>query len=223
MFPEKTHCNENVALVEKIDDTADKENLLYLFDKGVHGIKHYRHIKNDLDCFFISKLYNQTYEIIGSVSKPKTIDKKYKILYDSIIHFKNTRREIKDEFRVVKVIPLDKNNNEIAKYNKKTKKDETVVITFITNILDLDAETIADIYRSRWEIELFFKMLKSFLNFCHLTSRTENGILVMLYCYLIFAILLILYRKNSQEPIVNWTVAKRELDYLLKQHLFKGG
>ena len=33
-------------------------------------------------------------------------------------------------------------------------------ITFVTNIFDLSKEDIINIYKKRWEIELFFKWIK---------------------------------------------------------------
>ena len=38
--------------------------------------------------------------------------------------------------------------------------DNDEVITFITNIFDLSKEDIINIYKKRWEIELFFKWIK---------------------------------------------------------------
>ncbi|HCC70184.1 MAG TPA: hypothetical protein DEQ09_03415 [Bacteroidales bacterium] len=40
------------------------------------------------------------------------------------------------------------------------KEDENKVIEIITNQLDWKARTIADLYKKRWDIELFFKALK---------------------------------------------------------------
>ncbi len=37
------------------------------------------------------------------------------------------------------------------------KEDENKVIEIITNQLDRDARTIADLYKKRWDIELFFR------------------------------------------------------------------
>ena len=37
------------------------------------------------------------------------------------------------------------------------KEDENKVIEIITNQLDWEAATIADLYKKRWEIKLFFK------------------------------------------------------------------
>src|SRR5207302_2511392 len=56
---------------------------------------------------------------------------------------------------------------------------------------------LAELYRSRWDIEIFFRFLKTRLGFRHLTSRTENGITVMIYVTLIAALLLIWYKRKS--------------------------
>ena len=67
--------------------------------------------------------------------------------------------------------------------------------TVITNVKFLTACEVADLYKSRWEIETFFKFIKQELNFKHLLSRTENGIKVVMYLTMIAAILLTLYKK----------------------------
>ena len=40
------------------------------------------------------------------------------------------------------------------------KEDENKVIVVICNNLDWDAATIAELYKRRWNIEIFFKLLK---------------------------------------------------------------
>lgn len=54
---------------------------------------------------------------------------------------------------------------------------------------------VADVYRQRWEIEVLFKFLKQYLGYAHLTSRSENGIRIMVYMALIAALLLIWYKR----------------------------
>lgn len=56
---------------------------------------------------------------------------------------------------------------------------------------------LAQLYRRRWEIEVFFKFLKMHLGYRHLSSRTENGIQVMRYMSLIGALLLIWYKRQT--------------------------
>jgi hypothetical protein len=56
---------------------------------------------------------------------------------------------------------------------------------------------VAELYRLRWRIEVFFKLLKQHLSYDHLTSRSENGIQVMIRIALIAAVLLVWYRQRS--------------------------
>jgi hypothetical protein len=56
---------------------------------------------------------------------------------------------------------------------------------------------LLELYRSRWGIELFFKLLKQHLSYAHLTSRNENGITVLIWMALITAVLLIWYQQAT--------------------------
>jgi hypothetical protein len=56
--------------------------------------------------------------------------------------------------------------------------------------LELAAELIALIYRYRWQIELFFKWLKSILGCRHLLAESPQGVAIQVYCALIAALLL---------------------------------
>ena len=71
----------------------------------------------------------------------------------------------------------------------------------ITNDFVSDAITIANEYKVRWSIEVFFKFLKQNLSFAHLLSVNLNGIKVMLYMTLIMALLVKLFElETSQGP-----------------------
>lgn len=49
-------------------------------------------------------------------------------------------------------------------------------MTFLTNQLEWSADTVVELYRCRWEIELFFKQMKQTLKLCDLMSYSANGI-----------------------------------------------
>lgn len=51
-----------------------------------------------------------------------------------------------------------------------------VVLVFLTNRFDLPALTIAQIYKQRWKIELFFKWLKQNLMVKHFFGNSENAV-----------------------------------------------
>jgi transposase len=82
----------------------------------------------------------------------------------------------------------------VIRFRPKEKKEDVVLIT---NILYLRAEIIAEMYRRRWDIEVFFRFLKQELNFSHFLSLNENGIQVVMYMTMIAAMLVMIYKKEN--------------------------
>ena len=63
---------------------------------------------------------------------------------------------------------------------------------------DVPAHLIGQIYRHRWQIELFFRWLKVHAQFRHLISRNRNGLELGFYVAVI-AVMLI-YLHSGQKP-----------------------
>lgn len=70
------------------------------------------------------------------------------------------------------------------------KPDENKVIEIITNQLDWKARTIADLYKKRWDIELFFKAIKQNLQIKTFVGTSENAVKSQIYIALITFLLL---------------------------------
>lgn len=68
------------------------------------------------------------------------------------------------------------------------ENDEDLVL--LTNDFDLSAATIADIYKDRWEIELFFKTLKQNLKVKTFVGTSENALRIQLWTALISLLVL---------------------------------
>jgi hypothetical protein len=66
-------------------------------------------------------------------------------------------------------------------------------LRLLTNLLELPAEVVAEIYRSRWQIELFFRWLKCYANFDHLISHSRQGVLLNFYVVIIGVLLMYLH------------------------------
>jgi IS4 transposase len=49
-------------------------------------------------------------------------------------------------------------------------------LTFVTNADDLDAKTIAQLYKERWQIELFFKWIKGNLKIKTFLGTSRNAV-----------------------------------------------
>ena len=79
-------------------------------------------------------------------------------------------------------------------------KSDGQKILFLSNLPENEftSEQIVDIYKSRWDIERFFRFIKQNLNFKHYFSRQWNGIQVMIYIILIASILLLAYIKLNE-------------------------
>jgi hypothetical protein len=66
-------------------------------------------------------------------------------------------------------------------------------VYLLTSLLDLDASIIGLLYRNRWQIELFFRWLKSYAYFDHLISHSREGVLLNFYVAVIGVTLMYLH------------------------------
>ncbi|HED36656.1 MAG TPA: IS4 family transposase [Ignavibacteria bacterium] len=76
------------------------------------------------------------------------------------------------------------------------KEDENKVIEIITNQLDWKASTIADLYKKRWDIELFFKAIKQNLQIKTFIGTSKNAVKSQIYIALITYLLLQLIKRT---------------------------
>lgn len=67
------------------------------------------------------------------------------------------------------------------------------ILRIATNLLDVPPEIIADIYKHRWTIELFFRFFKHVLGCRHLLSTYQKGIEIQAYCAIIACLLISLW------------------------------
>jgi hypothetical protein len=61
---------------------------------------------------------------------------------------------------------------------------------FITNDLEMGAQDIADIYKRRWQVELFFKWIKQNLKIKSFWGTSENAVFSQIWVALILSVLL---------------------------------
>jgi hypothetical protein len=92
-------------------------------------------------------------------------------------------------------------------------QQETVV--FITNHHQLDAVTVTELYRERWQIELFFKSLKQLLKIKTFVGTSENAVQIQIWTALI-AMLVVRYLRLRAR--FGWSLSN--LVALLRQQLF---
>lgn len=67
------------------------------------------------------------------------------------------------------------------------------LLRLVTTLLDVPPEVVTELYRQRWQIELFFRWLKCYANFDHLISHSRQGVLLNFYVVVIGVLLLYLH------------------------------
>ena len=85
-------------------------------------------------------------------------------------------------------------------------------LTFMTNNFQLSAKTIAQIYKARWDIELFFKWIKQNLKIKTFLGTSPNAVLIQIWTALIYYLLLtyIKYQTRYQYTLLHFTRVIRE-------------
>jgi putative transposase len=69
---------------------------------------------------------------------------------------------------------------------------------FLTNIFHLSARTIADIYRERWQVELFFKWIKQNLKIKSFFGTSKNAVMTQIWIAIITMLLLAYYKFRAK-------------------------
>jgi hypothetical protein len=98
-------------------------------------------------------------------------------------------------------------------------------VYLLTTLLDLDASIIGLLYRNRWQIELFFRWMKSYARFDHLISHNREGVLLNFYVAVIGVTLM--YLQMGHRPskylfimlgmVVNGSATMEEIMPILRE------
>lgn len=110
------------------------------------------------------------------------------ILFDKIVTLGN-----KTKLTSVRLIAVKCNPHIKRHHTARGGPEQGDQLWIATDRFDLDAETIATIYKRRWTIEIFFRFFKHVLGCRHLLSQCENGIELQVYAAIIACMLISLW------------------------------
>lgn len=134
----------------------------YIFDRGYNNFKELYRIHR-LESFFVVRAKsNLQYKCTKWKRRmPEGI------LTDAQIRLTvyNSHKDYPENLRLVRF------------YDEEQDRD----FTFLTNAMELTALQIADLYKNRWQIELFFKWLKQHLKVKKFWGTTENAVRIQIY------------------------------------------
>jgi hypothetical protein len=148
--------------------------------------------------FFVTRMKdNAVYEVV----EQRVVPLRRNILSDKIIVLTGAQAQHKCPYRLRRIVVWDEENQR--------------EIVLLTNQLEFGATTIADIYRERWQIELFFKALKQNLHVKSFVGTSENALRIQIWTALI-ALLLLKWLHHLSKA--GWSLSN--LASLLRLNLF---
>jgi IS4 transposase len=146
----------------------------YVFDLGYYDYGWWAKL-NDAGCLIVTRLkVNTKLKVVAETAVAKGSN----ILSDRIGHLpqrmaRNRSNPFQEPVREIRV-----------------RIESGKVLRILSNDLDLPAHKIADLYKRRWQIELFFRWVKQTLKIRHFLGRTENAVRIQIAVALIAFLLL---------------------------------
>ena len=144
-------------------------------DKGYNDYAWYNQL-TDKGIFFVTRLKtNSRYRIV----ERRTVPKDKGLSSDQTIEFTGAKTAKKCPIQLRRI--------------GYTDPDTGKHYVFLTNNFKLAAKTIADIYKSRWQVELFFKWIKQNLKIKSFIGTSKNAVMtqiwIAMYVYLLLSFL----------------------------------
>lgn len=211
VFTDTSYTSEDKAIPEVVLLNATKEGSttnIYTFDRGVSSMATFSSFNNS-NISFVGRLKTDRRFDVVFFDEPSDDERDLGGLMlksSQIVHLYGKKKvDEQNQYRLIVAERKEKIDTTPPNNKGQVKKKENIFY-FITNDLELSAKEIADIYKQRWDIEVFFRFIKQELNASHFLSVSENGIKVMLYMTLIASMLLLLYKKIND---LGYKTAKR--------------
>jgi putative transposase len=187
-----TNAKNNISIEKGVTYVMDKAYLDY----------NWWHEINQKGAYFVSRIKSNTsYKVVDELHVTDT----HKVIRDQVIQFKNKRPGGKR---------INKYHGQNLRLVTVTREDKTPMAV-ITNDFNRSASEIAQLYKGRWQIELFFKWVKQKLKLKRFFGHSENAVKLQIYSALIAFLLMRKLKQISN----NWS-SMLELQTWLQHGLF---
>ena len=174
-----------------------KSGEIVLFDKGYVDFEHLQDLE-ERGVFWVTRAKdNMAYEVVSTM--PVSNDPK--ILRDEIIQLSNPKQPAPELLRrVVALVEVDGEEREMV---------------FLTNNLTWSPRSVADLYRCRWQIEVFFKQIKQTLQLADFLGHNANAVRWQVWTALLVYLLL-----RYLSYVANWAHSFTRLFTILRAVLW---
>jgi Transposase DDE domain/Domain of unknown function (DUF4372) len=174
----------DVNLLDKMPVQADA---IYTMDRGYVDYARLYTVHKQGAFFVIRAKDNLKFKRLYSAPK----DKEAGIRADQVITLVTMKSKKGYPERLRRVSYVDKERNKR--------------LVFLTNNLDIPAKTVADVYKQRWQVELFFKWIKQHLRFKRFYGTSENAVKSQIWIGLCMYLLVAIAKKRLDVPCSLYT------------------
>lgn len=164
--------------VNILDQLIIELGAIYIMDRGYLDFARLYKIHR-ASAFFVTRT-KVNFSRIRLYSQP--VDKSTGVQCDQIVVLKNhyAKKDYPEKLRRIRY------------FDSKNKK----TFVFLTNNFVLPAITIADLYRCRWQVELFFKWIKQHLRIKAFYGTTENAVKTQIWIAISVYVLVAIVKKT---------------------------
>jgi len=164
--------------VNIIDNILLEAGAIYIMDRGYMDFSRLYTIHQSSAFFITRAKRNLQFKRLYS----HIIDKTTGLQCDQIIVFKGfyAKQDYPEKFRRIRYFDSEKNKR----------------LVFITNNFTLPALTIAELYRCRWQVELFFKWIKQHLKIKSFYGTSKNAVKTQIWIAISMYVLVAIVKKE---------------------------
>lgn len=178
-IPAFVHITDgNIHDVNVLDVLLAEAGSIYLMDRAYLDFKRL-YALNQAQAFFVTRLKKNTkYDRVYSHS----VDKQTGLQCDQTIKLSNP-----DSFQA-----YPEHLRRVGYYDQKTQRR----FDYVTNNFSISALSIADLYRCRWQVELFFKWIKQHLRIKNFYGTSENAVKTQIWIAISVYVLVAILKKQ---------------------------
>lgn len=177
LYPEQARLTTGaVHEVNEMSSLCRNSGEIYVMDRGYVDYKRLHDIELAKSFFVTRMKANCDYEVEQELFRSQS----EAVRYDGIIRLRSKKGRESYPGQIRRVRYHD------SEYDR--------CYVFITNNFELSAQEIADIYKARWQVELFFKWIKQNLKIKTFWGTSKNAVFIQIWVALIVSLLLWLHK-----------------------------
>lgn len=196
--------NANKHENNSLGDMNLTQNDIAVFDRGYFNKKQFLAFNESAISFVTRNKTNIDYDILSSNAEERK-DEDFTIAKDEVIKMNIGHSKKK---------PVAVTLRQITSRDNSTGKE----IALLTNMFDADSLEIATIYKKRWTVELFFKMIKQNLRVKKFYGQSENAVKTQIWIALIVHLLFLILKVMNRQSKRNFSSFSSEISLVLFKH-----